>query len=692
MEYTHTGYHARAQKKANRDENTFEFYLNNFNNVLLITDASQIRKDLPRTFQNISLPPEIRNDEKRYEHLLSCLFHILCAFVARRLFGNKPNHSTESSSSCSLQPLNCSSPGVYIQGMNFLAGMLLASTFRRHEPTHKRGRDRGVGDQDTDDTNDTDGGKEEGGTGPSDDEKEHKHVVGRESSARVASSSDDDGYISSMEGVNNNGDKRSTCCVNEETCSTITTHAGTIIMEEKSESPTLSSVVPVPRREKLEEEDNFLEPDEATAFWLLCYLLEDVMDVHFFSVTPVVLLGYQAMRLMLKNMAHKCGIQWIHRLGKENFDAVLDMLLSQWLFTLFINALHFNIVAALWLDIIEDGSVRKVIAWTLGILNYSEAQVKDYFMEPLEAFLSITQVLREAEDVDALLAHVSLAEADIPSLEALLQELATRKQHVVSDASDPLGLSEQTHFSPWEIRRMEEEFERLSVKSASISRGVDQESFYEVVSNVSPTFPKDIVGPLFELLDQFETKQTLSFKEVLVGMSVLSRGTMDQKLRLTFDLFDAKRRGVLAVSEMVELCALLFRLEARGSKPSSLASLNESSEDFETMSLPSYITKSSSKMAHVVSKTFLYKLLMAARPADVGSYSCPAHFVDFQGFRQAALSEPRLLRVFSWCLPPEPCDSDNVYFAPFVNQERRQMCTYVKRIGRFLFQLCTSWS
>lgn len=485
MEYA--DFTSRAQDKASTDENSYKFYLDNFDPVRLASDGKQIRKDLHRTFQNITLPLEIRTDERRFERLHNSLSNVLCAFVARRAPGEFPP-----------------SENVYVQGMNFLAAMFLVTSLRHSqegamcrqedirsdlnaECKHNITKCNKGTDGEDDATKNSNNDNED-----SDDflepKKHHNHINQNEWSkehtndtvdrflssksvelhdrinfweryaTRSASKAhqpfprpsiaDSQKSVSSREmPKNHNRNSKKSSFVRtpsfpsfpDDTISTRESTTQCFSAQERVDLRIVSEDTPSSgsKDHAVNEELEFpmVEPDEETAFWLLCYLLEDVIDPHFFSVTPVALLGYQALRLILQNLTENCP--WVNRLGLEPFDEVLDMLLSQWLFTLFVNSLHSSVLTVMWHEIVKTGSLRTVIAWTLGVLNYSEAQVTELIVEPMDAFIAIAQVLRTADDAHAVREYVSLVEHDLPPLESLLQELAAKKQHVITHASDP---------------------------------------------------------------------------------------------------------------------------------------------------------------------------------------------------------------------------------------------------------------
>eukprot|EP00397_Hematodinium_sp_SG-2012_P024772 GEMP01025824.1.p1 GENE.GEMP01025824.1~~GEMP01025824.1.p1 ORF type:complete len:583 (+),score=112.59 GEMP01025824.1:86-1834(+) len=430
---------------------------------------------------------------------------------------------------------------------------------------------------------------------------------------------------------------------------------------------------------------NFIEED---AFWLLCFILEDILDPAFFSDSPTNFLGYHATAWLLKGLAHK-ACRWTKWMGPEKFDTVLRMLFEKWLFCVFVNWLPVAVLNDVWGDIVDTGSTRTLFGWTLGLLKYSELTVMEQspllnMNEELDVYQAIVRVTTQLDNHDLLRTCVDYATSDLPSMDNLHSKLARGKQYIADDSSSDSNLhtlhtlAKITKFDAVEISQLEAEFGRLTddngsrqsaehVVETGAIRGVTNEQFYDVVREVSPKFPMSIVDKLFKLLDEFGPAGTLTFRELLYGMSILSLGTLDDKFKLAFDLFDTGSRGSLSLKEMQKFCSLLFFLDENdrgGSVSDSEAEPQRSSFSSSFVVAGGLSPRRRKRGARTkkhksLSRAFLSRLMMAAEGPHTGYRAPrgrPTIIIRYHGFLQVARSEPRLIDVFPWCLPRRPED------------------------------------
>ncbi|KAJ2951054.1 hypothetical protein O0L34_g5433 [Tuta absoluta] len=72
---------------------------------------------------------------------------------------------------------------------------------------------------------------------------------------------------------------------------------------------------------------------------------------------------------------------------------------------------------------------------------------------------------------------------------------------------------------------------------------------------------------VFNTLDQ-DRSGLLSFEEFVIGLSILSRGTLEEKLRWTFSLYDINGDGCITKEEMTEIVNAVYDLMGRVLEPS----------------------------------------------------------------------------------------------------------------------------
>ncbi|KPI94063.1 Kv channel-interacting protein 4 [Papilio xuthus] len=71
---------------------------------------------------------------------------------------------------------------------------------------------------------------------------------------------------------------------------------------------------------------------------------------------------------------------------------------------------------------------------------------------------------------------------------------------------------------------------------------------------------------VFNTLDQ-DRSGLLSFEEFVTGLSILSRGTLEEKLRWTFSLYDINGDGYITKEEMTEIVTAIYDLMGKIVEP-----------------------------------------------------------------------------------------------------------------------------
>lgn len=65
---------------------------------------------------------------------------------------------------------------------------------------------------------------------------------------------------------------------------------------------------------------------------------------------------------------------------------------------------------------------------------------------------------------------------------------------------------------------------------------------------------------LFEMFDGSAHRGVIDVAEFLGGVSVLASGERDEKIRLTFELYDTDNDGYISIAEMVKYLSSVFRV------------------------------------------------------------------------------------------------------------------------------------
>ncbi|OXA45505.1 Kv channel-interacting protein 1 [Folsomia candida] len=125
------------------------------------------------------------------------------------------------------------------------------------------------------------------------------------------------------------------------------------------------------------------------------------------------------------------------------------------------------------------------------------------------------------------------------------------------------ALCKLTRFSENEIKRIYRGF-----KAECPSGVVQEDTFRDIYAQFFPqgANTSHYAHYVFNTLDQGRSG-LLNFEDFVMGLSVLSRGTVDEKLRWTFNLYDINRDGFITKEEMRDVVTAVYELMGSCAEP-----------------------------------------------------------------------------------------------------------------------------
>ncbi|XP_026743827.1 Kv channel-interacting protein 4-like isoform X2 [Trichoplusia ni] len=125
------------------------------------------------------------------------------------------------------------------------------------------------------------------------------------------------------------------------------------------------------------------------------------------------------------------------------------------------------------------------------------------------------------------------------------------------------ALRRATRFTEPELKRLYRGFK------AECPTGVVKEETFKLI--YAQFFPQgantaQYAHFVFNTLDQ-DRSGLLSFEEFVTGLSILSRGTLEEKLRWTFSLYDINGDGYITKEEMTEIVSAIYDLMGKIVEP-----------------------------------------------------------------------------------------------------------------------------
>ncbi|XP_013392505.1 Kv channel-interacting protein 1 isoform X14 [Lingula anatina] len=96
---------------------------------------------------------------------------------------------------------------------------------------------------------------------------------------------------------------------------------------------------------------------------------------------------------------------------------------------------------------------------------------------------------------------------------------------------------------------------------------VNEETFKEIYAQFFPQGESSQYAHyVFSTFDR-DNNGSISFEEFVVGLSVLSRGSLQEKLQWAFSLYDINNDGVISKDEMTSIITAIYDLMGRCSEP-----------------------------------------------------------------------------------------------------------------------------
>ncbi|XP_045536039.1 Kv channel-interacting protein 4, partial [Papilio machaon] len=125
------------------------------------------------------------------------------------------------------------------------------------------------------------------------------------------------------------------------------------------------------------------------------------------------------------------------------------------------------------------------------------------------------------------------------------------------------ALRRATRFTEPELKRLYRGF-----KAECPTGVVREDTFKHIYSQFFPQGANtaQYAHYVFNTLDQ-DRSGLLSFEEFVTGLSILSRGTLEEKLRWTFSLYDINGDGYITKEEMTEIVTAIYDLMGKIVEP-----------------------------------------------------------------------------------------------------------------------------
>ncbi|KAH3758621.1 TBC1 domain family member 2B [Pelomyxa schiedti] len=297
---------------------------------------------------------------------------------------------------------------------------------------------------------------------------------------------------------------------------------------------------------------------EEDAFWVLCSIVEYLYQSYYTSS----MLGAQIDLRILKELVTQNFPNEHQHL--ENMSLSLPLLCTKWFLCVFISLLPTETCLRVWDSFLLYGSM---ITFRISLSLFSQCSREimsstsptDVIMlfqeKPLLCF-NHPQLFRAIKRMD----HITYKRLDF--LHAKFSDEIKAEMNEVHKMRDVQQLQNLTRFSRTELVGLWTQFanfgqtDRSSRGSAVFNFDQFQQVFSAIVPGWQPNTPAML--QLFKIFDA-NGDNRIDFRELMVGLSLLSKGSVEERLHLCFRTYDPENTGYISKDDIVDMLRSVYK-------------------------------------------------------------------------------------------------------------------------------------
>ncbi|KAF0694794.1 Aste57867_14317 [Aphanomyces stellatus] len=401
--------------------------------------------------------------------------------------------------------------------------------------------------------------------------------------------------------------------------------------------------------------------DEEEVFWIYAVVMERIFPSDFFARMPK-LQGFHVDMEVFTHLIQTKVPALASVLEHGDLQVLSSLLASKWFMTVWVGEIPLPALSAYWHFMLtgspDAGSIAHFVM-ALSLLELaSDAIVASVVENDGDASFGYKVALEHAARVDAETISTllrfngqkyALTEAAVESMRA---DIRVNPHFIEQEVCALHGI---THFDRTQLEQLQVEFQYIVVSSESKQAsavGINKEHLRQILSRVIPEWSHGSAEQLFQVL-QPDARGNVDFQRLMLALSVLCRGTVEEKMRLCFDLYDVDKSGFLGVEKMIAMAASLCEIyqnkvtAASPEAPRGRKKFRSCSSD--VTHLVSALHPSGGggddddaalfdRFDRVLPVAFMHKLLRMDVDRD--------HKLSFKEWYQGALTEPLILRCF----------------------------------------------
>jgi len=120
------------------------------------------------------------------------------------------------------------------------------------------------------------------------------------------------------------------------------------------------------------------------------------------------------------------------------------------------------------------------------------------------------------------------------------------------------NLSKISHFTEEEVHSLYEKFSKVSDKNHEIKKSQFMEIMTCHVESFSNKSKQLFLQRLFDAFDE-NHNDSIDFREFIKGLSIILKGSTDEKMELSFRIYDIHHKGYLTRKELEDFTTYMYK-------------------------------------------------------------------------------------------------------------------------------------
>eukprot|EP00013_Stygamoeba_regulata_P019278 CAMPEP_0177644690 /NCGR_PEP_ID=MMETSP0447-20121125/8826_1 /TAXON_ID=0 /ORGANISM="Stygamoeba regulata, Strain BSH-02190019" /LENGTH=689 /DNA_ID=CAMNT_0019147075 /DNA_START=20 /DNA_END=2089 /DNA_ORIENTATION=- len=310
-------------------------------------------------------------------------------------------------------------------------------------------------------------------------------------------------------------------------------------------------------------------PDEEKAFWVLVTVVEDVLLDYFTRSMIGSLVDQHLFRALLSEVCPRLDA------AMERFQVPLTALTSHWFMCAYVGSLPTETALHIWDWFLLEGS--DVLMYVgIALLKNNEKSIiasrslssaMDTIRECARIALDDQRLIRSAMKLRSrgkLQSDKFLHEKRLSIYKEIAEQLETKKAQ--KQKQQLMRLQKDTHFEIEELRALLDYLRATAGSDMVIAPPL----LADILAVMWPALSKcpELVRQLFRVLDTYNNG-TVACSNLVSALSVIARGTVQERLGLMFSCFDTDEDGLLSRADFSSGLEMLRLLHKGSASPAS---------------------------------------------------------------------------------------------------------------------------